>query len=102
MIPARIILSLALLLVSASSASMRAEESKPARTITMSGHGEMRAAPDEAVVMLGVLNSAKTAREALDLNNKAMAAILAQLKSSDIADRDIQTSNFSVAPRYDY
>ena len=42
------------------------------------------------------------ARDALTANSEAMTRILALLKTSGIAEKDIQTSNFSVQPRYDY
>ncbi|MBG1232162.1 SIMPL domain-containing protein [Aestuariivirga litoralis] len=71
------------------------------RTITLNGHGEVRAAPDMAVIDLGVFAQGDTARAALDANTKNMAALLAMLKAEGIDDKDVQTSNFSVGPRYD-
>ncbi|MDI7860945.1 SIMPL domain-containing protein [Rhizobiaceae bacterium n13] len=70
--------------------------------ITVSGEGEASVAPDMAIVTLGVVRQAKTAREALDDNNKAMAEVLKQLKANGIADRDLQTSGFGIAPQYNY
>ncbi|HKQ94963.1 MAG TPA: SIMPL domain-containing protein [Aestuariivirgaceae bacterium] len=75
---------------------------KPPRTLTLTGTGEMRARPDTAVVTLGVMSRADTARQALTANNAAMTAILASLEGAGIAAKDIQTSNFSVNPVYDY
>jgi len=74
----------------------------PPWLITMQGRGEVRARPDMAIVSLGVVRQADTARDALDANNQAMQAVLQSLKSQGFEDRDIQTSNFSVAPRYDF
>ncbi len=79
-----------------------AEEAKMPRTLSLSGHGEMRAAPDLAILNLGVATHADTAKEAVDTNSKSMAALLAALKAAGIADKDVQTSNFMVNPRYDY
>jgi uncharacterized protein len=79
-----------------------AEEQKVTRTISLTGHGEVRVVPDTAVVISGVMSSAATAREALDANTAAMAAVMAALKTAGIDPRDIQTSNFMVNPRYDY
>lgn len=79
-----------------------AEDTKPIRSITLTGHGEVRLAPDIAIVTIGVLSSAATAREALDANTKSMDAIFAALKAADIDPTDLQTSNFMVSPRYDY
>jgi uncharacterized protein len=79
-----------------------AEDAKLIRSISLSGHGEVRMAPDMAVVTVGVLSSANTAREALDANTKSMEAIFASLKAAGIESKDTQTSNFMVNPRYDY
>jgi uncharacterized protein len=79
-----------------------ADDDKPLRTISLSGRGEMRIAPDLAIVTVGVTSSAATAREALDANTKSMEGVMAALKGAAIELRDIQTSNFSVNPRYDY
>ena len=79
-----------------------ADEAKLLRSISLTGHGEVRMAPDLAVVTVGVMSSAVTAREALDINTKAMQGVMASLTSAGIEAKDIQTSNFMVNPRYDY
>src|SRR5262249_10243859 len=48
----------------------------------------------------GVTTQAKTARDASDNNNKAMAAVLAALKGAGIADADIRTSRLSLQPQF--
>ena len=70
------------------------------RTLSMSGSGEMRAAPDSATLSAGVSASAPTAAAALSANNVRMQKVLAALKAQGIADRDMQTGNFSVSPQY--
>ncbi|MGH6819782.1 MAG: SIMPL domain-containing protein [Methylocella sp.] len=79
-----------------------AGDTKPPRTMTLAGHGEVRVSPDFAMVMIGVLSQANTAAEALKANTSAMQAVFATLKDAGIAGKDIQTSNFTVQPRYDY
>ena len=79
-----------------------AEESKMNRIISISGHGEVRVVPDIALITMGVVTSAPTAREALDGNTKAMTDLMATLKTADIDDKDVATSNFNVNPRFDY
>lgn len=79
-----------------------AEGGKMPRIISLSGHGEVRATPDLAYVTSGVVTQGATAAEALAANSKAMANLFAALKESGIEDRDVQTSNFSVQPRYDF
>lgn len=79
-----------------------AQETKMPRTISLVGHADVKVAPDLAIVSVGVLKQAPTAAEALAANTAAMTAVMAALKSAGIAPKDIQTSNFMVAPRYDY
>lgn len=79
-----------------------AEDMKMPRTISLSGHGEAHVAPDLAVVAVGVTTGAATAAEALAANSTAMNAIFAKLKEAGIADKDMQTSNFQINPRYNY
>ena len=79
-----------------------AADSRPGPRIVVSGEGEATIAPDVAVLTLSVMREAKTAREALDANNDAMAAVIAAMKSAGIADRDLQTAGIQISPRYTY
>lgn len=79
-----------------------ADGPKMPRTISLSGHGEVKSVPDLAFVTAGVVSQGATAAEALAANTQAMNALFAALKDAGIAERDVQTSNFSVQPRYDY
>lgn len=79
-----------------------AGDDKLPRTLSINGHGEVRQAPDLANVNVGVTSQAPAANEALAANSQAMQAIFAALKTAGIADKDVQTSNFMVQPRYDY
>ena len=72
------------------------------RTISVNGEGEASAAPDMAVVSIGVQSDALTAAEALRQNSANMSATIDKLKKLGVAERDIQTSGLSVNPRYDY
>ena len=87
----------------AAAAPAFAQEMKPREpVISVTGDGESSVAPDMAIVNFAVVKQAKTAREALDENNKAMNDVLAALKSGGIAERDLQTSGFSIQPQYNY
>ncbi|PZM13722.1 hypothetical protein CPY51_12625 [Rhizobium tubonense] len=80
-----------------------AEDANPRQAvIVVSGEGQSAIAPDTALVTLSVVKQAKSAHDALDENNKAMGAVLATLKDSGIAERDLQTSGFSIQPQYNY
>ncbi|GAA4117675.1 SIMPL domain-containing protein [Aminobacter aganoensis] len=82
-------------------AAARADNQPPPRII-VTGEGEASVAPDLALLSLSVMREAKTAREALDANNDAMAAVIAAMKASGIADRDLQTAGIQIQPRYNY
>ncbi|MGO6981929.1 SIMPL domain-containing protein [Rhizobium leguminosarum] len=99
----RTVLMTALLALPLAAAPAFAQEAKPREpVISVTGDGESSVAPDMAIVNLAVVKQAKTAREALDENNKAMNDVLAALKSGGIAERDLQTSGFSIQPQYNY
>ncbi len=97
-------LRLALVLLSlfpALAASLAAAEDQAPR-IVVSGLGTARQAPDQAMLSLTVEREAKTARAALDANSQAMQAVLEAMRAQGVADKDLQTSNFSIQPRWIY
>jgi len=69
--------------------------------VTVTGEATVAVAPDAAVIRIGVNSQDKTAREASEANAKQMTAVLAAIKDTGIADRDIQTSRLSLQPQYD-
>ncbi len=71
-------------------------------TISLTGYGEVSGAPDMAIISSGVVTHGATARDALDANTTAMNEIFAILLGANIAQKDIQTSGFSVQPQYQY
>lgn len=83
-------------------AAVSAEEAQRVRSISVAGHGEVKAVPDLASVSMGVMTSGKTAKDALAANSKAMNELMAVLKKAGIEQKDIATSSFFVGPRYDY
>lgn len=72
-----------------------------ARHITVTGEGQVAAAPDMGLISLGVTVEAESAAAALAANTEEMARVLAFLKEEGIAERDVQTSGLSLFPRYD-
>lgn len=78
-----------------------AQQAGPApRQIVVTGEGQVTAAPDMAVIQSGVMTEAATAAEAVAANSAAMEKVVAALRRAGIEPRDIQTSDFSVQPRY--
>jgi len=70
--------------------------------ITVTGDGIVQVKPDLARVTLGVeVTSASAAGAQQDAASK-MDAVMAQLKSQGIQDKDIQTVRFDLQPNYDY
>ncbi|NTS31884.1 SIMPL domain-containing protein [Phyllobacterium sp. BT25] len=95
------ILTLALAVTTMVAVPMAAyAEDAPRPRITVTGEGEAAAAPDTAILSLVVMQEKPTAREALTANNEAMAKVLDAMKKAGIAERDLQTSGFSIDPRY--
>ncbi len=66
------------------------------RNITVVGHGEAMGKPDIARTSLGVEASASTVEEAMNQTSARMTAILDALKKLGIAEKDLQTANFSI------
>lgn len=69
----------------------------PSQIITVVGQGSATVEPDIARVTVGVETSAVTIAEAVAENEAQMESILAALSEAGIADRDIQTTNFSIS-----
>jgi uncharacterized protein YggE len=89
--------ALAMLVVNA---QVWAGDNEPYPQIRVTGQGTANVAPDMAVLTLTVTREADTARAALDANSAAMAKVLGAMQAEGIAERDLQTSNFSIQPRY--
>ncbi|VIO67411.1 SIMPL domain-containing protein [Bradyrhizobium ivorense] len=72
----------------------------PPPAISVAGEATVSVAPDQAMIDGGVTSDAKTAREAAEANNAAMAKVLAALKGAGLDDKDYQTSRLSLQPKY--
>lgn len=88
--------------LSTSNSAIAQENKEMPRLIQITGHGEVRSRPDLAIVTIGVMTQAGTARDALDRNTEAMERVFAGLRTQGIDTKDMQTANFMINPRYDY
>jgi uncharacterized protein YggE len=79
-----------------------AEDKRSERAITIAASGSVSVEPDVAHIATGVVSEADTAREAVSRNSAAMKRVIEGLKSAGIAAKDIQTTSFSVEPRYEH
>jgi hypothetical protein len=70
--------------------------------LSVSAEGKTTGRPDMATINLGVQTDGQTAQAALQANSQRMTALVAALRHAGVAERDIQTSNVSVNPTYEY
>lgn len=82
--------------------SNHANSIQPETTVSISAAGEVSRKPDMATITAGVQTDADTASAAMSQNASAMQGVYAALRSAGVAERDMQTSNLSLQPRYDY
>ncbi|GEM_PF-323582 len=73
-----------------------ATEYSPHQTIVVVGQGTAHVRPDIARISIGVETRAETVTGAVQENETQMEAILAALKAAGVADKDIQTMNYSL------
>ncbi len=96
------VLTYAFVIAAAAMAPLAAQAAeRTEKLLTVTGEGTVAAAPDSAVIRLGVSSQGKTARAASDANAREMTVVLAAIKESGVADRDIQTTSLSLQPQYD-
>lgn len=83
-------------------ASTHPNSIQPETTLQISADASVNREPDIAFIMTGVTSESETAQQAMAENRTAMNGVFDALKAAGIAERDMQTSNFSLNPRYDY
>jgi uncharacterized protein len=72
------------------------------QTISVTGTGRSVVTPDRVTFSVGVQTVASTVDEAVNENNRKVAAVIAALKAAGAKDTEIRTSNFSIWPQQDY
>lgn len=78
-----------------------AEDSDSSRRLAFSVTGEAAAAPDTAVIMIGVQADARTASEAMRQQAERMTIVFQTADRAGIARTDIETASLSLSPVYD-
>jgi uncharacterized protein YggE len=68
--------------------------------IHVQGESVIAAQPDIAVLVIGANVRLPTAGEAFAASEEKVAALTASLRANGVADRDIQTRQFSLSPEY--
>jgi len=83
-------------------ASASSANSSEPQGLSVSGEGRASAAPDVAVLGLGVSAKASTVGAANSQAQQAMTALLDSLEANGVQEKDIQTTSFAIQPEYDY
>jgi hypothetical protein len=86
----------------AAAASIQTSDGSGSHGISVSGEGRASAAPDTALLNIGVSTKEMTVAEANSEVQAAIGRLLDSLKGNGVAEKDIQTSQFSINPEYDY
>ncbi|WP_394579878.1 SIMPL domain-containing protein [Cytobacillus firmus] len=71
-------------------------------TIRVSGEGKIAVQPDQARIKLGVLTEDQELQKAQEQNAAAISNVKKALNAIGITDKQIQTSEFSIFPQYDF
>ena len=71
----------------------------PLRTITVTGTGKVTLTPDIAYITIGVNTQNASAKDAVAQNTTQATAVINVIKQAGIADKDIQTTDFSIYPQ---
>ena len=101
--------ALAALMITAGPAWSQAEIIRPpaalytvSQGLTAHGHGEIKVKPDIARLTAEVLTHDKHQAQAVQDNARRMTALVAAIKGMGVAEKDIQTQDYTVSPQYDY
>jgi uncharacterized protein YggE len=70
--------------------------------LSVEGNGSVTAAPDLAVIFLGVITEDPKLAEAQKQNSEKAKKVISSLLKLGIKEKDIKTENYSVDPQYDF
>jgi uncharacterized protein YggE len=96
------LLVLAIGLAACGPSTITLQPQPPVRTITVTGTGLVTLTPDIAYINIGVHSQDASASVATTDNNTKALAVIDAIKAAGVADKDIQTTNFSIYPQQQY
>ena len=99
MVAAAVTVAVVAVLVTAASGQDSAPVGGPPHTITVSSTATISTKPDEAVITFSVHTDSPDSTVALNENSRIMNDVIAAMKSLDIAQRDMETTNLNVSPQ---
>ena len=100
-------LPFAVVLITAASAFAQGTAQTPyvppyLQTISVTGTGRSTVTPDRVTFSVGVQTISATVDQAVNENNRKVAAVIAALKAAGAKETEIRTSNFAIWPQQDY
>ena len=72
------------------------------QTVSFTGEGKVKAAPDTARADIGLITEGKDTVTVQNENSSKMNAVIKFLKERGVSEADIKTSNYSLSPKYEY
>jgi uncharacterized protein YggE len=82
--------------------SFAADNATKGKTIQVEGQGAVTAVPDEATIDVSVQEEGTSVDDLSAKVKTKMANVLDSLKSFNIDDKDLQTTQYSIEPKYQY
>ena len=89
-------------IVSGASDSTDTQKQDEAKTISANGEGKVFVKPDIAYITIGVQTEASDAKVAQKDNAAKMDKVVKAVKTAGIEDKDVQTQQYSISPKYQY
>lgn len=71
-------------------------------TITIDGEGKVSSKPTLAQINVGLYSEGADVPTVQSENSRKVNAMVAALKDASIAEADLQTNNYNIAPKYEY
>ncbi len=96
------VLVLGIALTACGPSTITVQPQPPQRTITVTGTGLVTLTPDIAYIYIGVQSQDASASVATTDNNTRAQAVIDAIQAAGVADKDIQTTNFSIYPQQQY
>lgn len=99
---AAVIAAIAIPALAQTQAGTPPRQEAPMEMISVAGEGRVKLTPDRVRFNVGVETMAATPSEALEQNNQKIKAVIDALKKAGAKSEEIQTSNFSIHPQFEY
>ncbi len=78
------------------------ESFAPAHTLSVTAEGKTTVSPDIAEVSFSVVSQGANPEKLSSANNDKMSAVINNIKSNGVDEKDIKTTNYDLQPNYSY